>query len=162
MPGAALLLLLFHSGKSRKMLKDLLPGYWKLLSWETRRADGQITYPFGPAPRGLLIYGENGLMSAQLGDPRRANFTSSDRALATLEEVKAAFDGYTAYFGRYEVDEIRSAVIHYPDLALFPNYTGSSQVRYIELAGNRLSLRTNSIPFQGSGQVYVLVWEKIS
>jgi hypothetical protein len=143
------------------VLKDKLPGYWKLLSWEVRRADGQVTYPFGPAPTGLLVYGENGLMAAQLGDPGRPRFAGNDRGRGTPEELKAAFEGYTAYFGRYAVDEDRAAVIHYPDLALFPNYTGSTQVRYIDLAGNRLTLRTNPIPFQGFEQVYVLVWEKL-
>lgn len=143
------------------MLREKLLGYWKLLSWEVRRTDGQITYPFGPAPKGLLVYGENGLMTAQLGDPRRPHFAGNDRGRGTPEELKAAFEGYTAYFGRYEVDETQAAVIHYPDLALFPNYTGTTQLRYIEMKGNRLSLRTDPKPFQGFEQVYVLVWEKI-
>ncbi len=144
------------------MLKDALTGYWKLLSWEVRRADGHVTYPFGPEPRGLLVYGENGLMSAQLGDPRRPNFAANDRALGAPAELKAAFEGYTAYFGRYEVDEAQKAVIHYPDLALFPNYTGSKQVRYIKMAGSRLTLSTSPISYQGQPQVYVLVWEKLT
>ncbi|HEX2911146.1 MAG TPA: lipocalin-like domain-containing protein [Chloroflexia bacterium] len=143
------------------MLKSKLLGFWKLVSWEVRRSDGHITYPFGPQPDGLLVYGENDLMTVQLGDPRRPFFASNDRGLGTPEELKAAFEGYTAYFGRYALDEERSAVIHYPQLALYPNYTGSTQVRFIQLEGKRLSLSTNPIPFQGHEQVYVLVWEKI-
>ena len=143
------------------MLKDNLLGYWKLLSWEVRRSDGLVTYPFGSNPLGLLIYGENDLMAAQLGDPNRPHFASNDRALGTSEELKAAFEGYTAYFGRYKVDEDLGAVIHYPDLALFPNYTGTEQIRYVQLAGQRMSLSTNPISFQGHRQVYVLVWEKL-
>lgn len=144
------------------MLKDALLGFWKLLTWEVRGPGGQVTYPFGPEPRGLLVYGENGLMTAQLGDPRRAGFAANDRALGAPGELKAAFEGYTAYFGRYEIDEAQRAVIHYPELALFPNYTGSKQVRYIELEGNRLTLSTNPISYQGQPQVYVLVWEKLN
>src|SRR4051794_12891552 len=117
MPGAVLPRLLFLIGKRRKVLKDKLIGYWKLHSWEVRRADGQVTYPLGNSPRGLLIYGENDLMSAQLGDPTRPRFAINDRALGTSEELKAAFEGYTAYFGRFEVDEAKRAVIHYPDMA---------------------------------------------
>lgn len=143
------------------MLKDKLIGYWKLHSWEVRRSDGQVTYPLGASPRGLLIYGENDLMAAQLGDPNRPPFALNDRALGTPEELKAAFEGYTAYFGRYEVDEAKRAVVHYPDMALFPNYIGSDQVRYIQFEGSRMSLSTNPISFQGHEQVYALVWEKI-
>lgn len=142
------------------MLREALLGYWKLVSWEVHRADGLVTYPFGSHPRGLLVYGENGLMTAQLGDPDRPRFASNDRALGTPAELQAAFEGYTAYFGRYEVDEDRQAVIHYPDLALFPNYTGTTQVRYVRLDGNRLSLSTDPISFKGQPQIYVLVWEK--
>lgn len=144
------------------MLRDKLLGYWKLQSWEIRRADGRVTYPLGQSPRGLLIYGENDLMAAQLGDPDRPGFNINDRALGTPEELKAAFEGYTAYFGRYEVDEAQKAVIHYPDMALFPNYIGSEQVRYVQLEGNHLFLSTNPISFQGHEQVYVLVWEKLT
>ena len=144
------------------MLKEALIGYWKLLSWEVRRADGLVTTPFGSEPRGLLVYGENGLMAAQLGDPRRPKFAANDRTLGTSAELKAAFEGYTAYFGRYEVDEAQNAVIHYPDLALFPNYTGSKQIRFIELVGNRLTLSTRPISYEGQPQVYVLVWEKLA
>lgn len=143
------------------MLKAALPGYWRLLSWEVRRADGHITTPFGPEPRGLLVYGANGLMTAQLGDPRRPNFAANDRALGTPAELKAAFEGYTAYFGRYEVDEARQTVVHYPDLALFPNYTGTPQVRRVRLDGSRLTLSTDSISYQGQPQIYVLLWERL-
>lgn len=144
------------------MLRETLLGYWKLVSWEVHRADGLVTYPFGPNPRGLLVYGDNDLMTAQLGDPARPHFAGNDRALGTLPELKAAFEGYTAYFGRYEVDEARQAVIHYPDMALFPNYIGTTQIRYIRLEDNRMSLSTDPISFQGQPQVYVLVWEKFS
>jgi hypothetical protein len=145
------------------VLKERLLGYWKLVSWEVRRADGLVTYPFGPEPRGLLVYGANGLMSAQLGDPRRPCFAANDRALGAAAELKAAFEGYTAYFGRYEEaeDAPRPAVIHYPDLALFPNYIGSKQVRYVEMEGDRLTLSTDPISYQGQPQTYVLVWEKL-
>ena len=68
-------------------------GTWKLISCEAKRADGQIVYPFGANPIGMLMYDATGHMTAQLMRTDRPKFTSDDRLRATLEEKRVAFEG---------------------------------------------------------------------
>jgi hypothetical protein len=53
-------------------LSDNLVGAWRLVSIETRRANGEVIYPFyGKHPEGLLIYDRSGWMSVQIvSDPK--------------------------------------------------------------------------------------------
>ena len=52
----------------------------------------------------------------------------------------ALFDGYVAYFGRYEVDEARHMVTHLAEADLSRLYMGRREVRDYQLDGNQLTL----------------------
>ena len=43
--------------------------------------------------------------------------------------MRAAYDGYVAYFGTYRVDEANSVVTHVVEGSLKPSYTGKDQPR---------------------------------
>ncbi len=47
-------------------------------------------------------------------------------------------EGFVAYAGRYSFRGDR--VIHHVELSLFPNWVGTDQQRWVELAGDRLTL----------------------
>ena len=40
--------------------RDGLVGAWRLVSWENRAADGQVTYPMGSDALGCLLYTADG------------------------------------------------------------------------------------------------------
>ena len=100
-------------------------------------------------------------MSAQLGRRERTRFAGSDQLRGTAEEIKAAFESYNAYWGRYEVDEHARTVTHHVEQAMFPNWTGSKQLRYYKLETNKLILTTPPIRRGGQDVIGVLVWERV-
>jgi hypothetical protein len=142
------------------MIKDKFVGVWKLVASEVKLAKGTTVYPYGTNPVGMLTYDQSGHMSAQVMNPDRPLFVSGDIRNGTPEEIKAAFDGYTAYFGNYEVDEQEGTVTHRVLGSHFPNWVGQDQKRFFAFSGNRLTLRTPPIATSGTTVTLVLVWER--
>jgi hypothetical protein len=146
------------SGKA----KDELVGTWRLVSWESRRSDGEIVYPYGRDVIGILNYDAAGNMSVQFMRPDRPVFSISDPQKGTPTETKAAFDGFIAYFGTYEVNEKEGTVTHRLRGCSFPNWVGSDQTRSFEFSGNRLTVRAPSIQFGGITVSSLLIWERMA
>jgi len=136
-------------------------GTWKLISFETQRENGEVTYPFGKNAQGSLIYTESGRFSAQLMRPDRPQLASGDQMRGTAEEIKANYEGFVSYYGHYEFDGKKGFVIHHVKGSLFPNWEGQSQKRFYELSGNRLKLITPPTLWSGGEVVGVLIWERI-
>jgi hypothetical protein len=136
-----------------------LVGAWRLVSWENQAADGQVTYPMGTDPNGYVIYAANGRFSITISRRGRAGFAAGDLLSGTAEEQVRAMEGFVAYAGRYSFDGDR--VIHHVELSLFPNWVGTDQERWVELAGDRLILRASPLLLAGKPQVPRLVWERV-
>ena len=144
------------------MEADKFVGAWRLLSAEFRAEDGTLAEsPYGPEPQGLLMYDAQGSMSAQLAHKDRKPFAVSDRMKGTPEELKAAFETYQAYYGRYKVDEREHVVIHTVTQALLPNWVATEQRRQYQFKDGKLILRTPPIVIGGKRLTGELVWEKI-
>jgi hypothetical protein len=92
-----------------------LVGSWKIVSYEDRDAAGVVVYPYGKTPGGLLIYDPKGHMAVQLMKTPPPDVASDDWDRFTVQEKVALYDGYVAYFGRYEVDLARKVVTHLPE-----------------------------------------------
>jgi hypothetical protein len=140
-----------------------IAGTWELLAFESRdSASGEVAYPLGAHPQGILIY-DGRRMAVQLLDPDRPRFASGDRARGTDAEIRAAFVGSFAYYGRYDVDAPRSTITHHVDAASFPNWAGTDLVREFRLdrdsAGrDRLTLSTPPTSVGGRRLTTTLVW----
>ena len=143
------------------MLSDLL-GTWRLLSFEMRPSEGAFSQPFGVDPCGVLIYDANGNFSVQLARSERPEFASGDMRDGTDDEIRAAYTGYIAYFGVYDVNEADSYVTHKVDMSLFPNWQGFPQRRFFALSEDTLTLTTPPTPFGGREVTAVLVRERAS
>jgi Lipocalin-like domain len=142
------------------MAKNNFVGAWRLVTSEFKRSEGSTAYPYGKEAVGMLIYDEYAHMSAQIMNPDRPIFVSGDIRKGTAGEVKAAFDGYTAYFGTYEVDEEEGTVIPRLRGSHFPNWVGQDQKRFFEFSGNLLTLKTPPIQAAGTVATGILVWER--
>jgi hypothetical protein len=139
-----------------------LVGTWRLMSFESRTSSGKVQPQLGGAAKGQLIYTADGHMSAQLGDPARPHFALNDWERGTETEVRAAFTGYIAYYGRYSIGPYPDLVTHHVDGALFPNWTGGVQVRDFQVQGDKLTITTPPICIAGEDIVTILVWERES
>jgi Lipocalin-like domain len=139
--------------------RDALVGAWRLISWENQTADGQVTYPMGTDPDGYVIYAADGRFSITISQRGRAGFAAGDLLSGTTEEKARAMEGFVAYAGRYSFHGDR--VIHHVELSLFPNWVGSDQERWVELAEDRLILSASPLLLAGRQQVPHLVWERV-
>jgi len=136
-------------------------GTWRLVSYDTRTAAGVTSYPLGQDLAGLAIYLPNGRVSIQFMRNDRPAFKSGDAWRGTLEEERAAFEGFFGYAGRYTIDAARSVVTHHLEIASAPNYVGIDLVRTFSMSGNRLTLRTPERQLAGQTSTSTLVWERI-
>jgi hypothetical protein len=144
-------------------LQERIPviGAWKLVSFETRKENGEVVFPFGKNAQGSLIYTKSGRMSVHLMRSDRPRFASGDQMKGTTEEIKANYEGLISYYGSYEFDREKGLVIHNIQGSLFPNWEGQRQERYFELSGDRLKLSTPPTLWGGGKAVAVMLWERI-
>jgi hypothetical protein len=136
-------------------------GTWKLISFETRRSDGAVMYPFGKDLQGLIMYDTKGYWSCHIMGNNRPAFASGQMAKGTPEEIKAAFEGSLCYWGTYDIDEKEKILkLHIID-SLYPNWRGADQKRFYEFSGNRYSIKTPPMRAGEVEIVSVLVWERV-
>jgi lipocalin-like protein len=134
-------------------------GTWRLVSYESWDEAGGVEYPLGREVVGQLMYDAEGNMSALVAGANAPPFASGDVGGGTDAEVRAAFDGFFAYFGTYSFNLSAGTIIHHVRSASFPNWTGTEQVRYFKAEGQRLVLSTPIS--EGSRRLTViLIWER--
>jgi len=143
--------------------KDKFVGTWKLISMENFSSTPNMPYE---NPSGYLMYDSTSHMAVQI--MRRQDcpkFASGKLDQGTPQEIKAAFLGYGAYYGTYELREKEGLVIHHIEGSLFPNEIGTDNIRYYEFFGDRVRL---TIPAIIDGKVQPkspnarsLVWERV-
>lgn len=140
--------------------KEDLHGAWKLEAWTIGYSDREeFSYPYGENPQGLLMYTQDGWMSASIcrSDrqplPEDVNFRKLPDALKA-----AAFSSYFHYAGRYRL--VEGDVIHQVSQSLNPNFPGTEQLRHAELDGQTLVL-SGKDEVGGVTRFHSLVWHKM-
>ena len=126
---------------------------------ESTQASG-LLYPLGATPTGLLIYTEDGFVSAQLMKPGRKELSADLWGIAHADGLAELAEGYIGYCGRFTVDEKSRQVVHTPIVALIPNLIDHDQVRTYSLDGQRLILETLRSGADGFPIETRLVWRK--
>ena len=121
------------------MSAKALLGAWRLVSWSFVYDDGRPTeYPLGSDTKGLILYTEDGHVSA------------------TLMRTTGAAESF-AYAGRYEVRD--GTVYHSIEVATNPALVGITSTRHIALDGDRLTLSGPDFS-AGSGRTQRIVWRR--
>ncbi|WP_368564965.1 lipocalin-like domain-containing protein [Pseudoxanthomonas sp. UTMC 1351] len=120
-------------------LASRLVGTWQVMEVVDTDPAGKVSHPYGEHPKGYIVYDPTGHLHVQLmRTPATPPFDAGDDAKGTEQEVRAAYDGYVAYFGTYQVIEAQSKVIHRVEGSLMPSYTGTDQPRPIKIVGDEL------------------------
>jgi hypothetical protein len=136
-----------------RAMKERLIGSWRLVSYETTDDSGRRGRPYGEAV-GRISYDANGNMSGQVMRPDRPHVEGAD-----AHAVRAAYLGYIAYFGTYEVAADGRSVVHHVQGALNPAWVGGDQVRMLRFEGERLILGTETRK-NGAAVKHELTWER--
>jgi hypothetical protein len=150
-------------GRIHSVSSEVIPelaGSWKLVSFHCQDANGKTTYPFGKDARGRIIYEPDGRMAVQLMNPDRPGFRSDDPLVTSEAEVRAAFGGYTAYYGTYSVHPDKRTIVHHIEAALRPDWVGTDQGRQFEYDGKYLTLK-GPLLLGGVQGMVSLVWERL-
>ncbi|MBU1744850.1 MAG: lipocalin-like domain-containing protein, partial [Proteobacteria bacterium] len=152
-----------EKGRMHSMSREVIPelvGSWKLISFHSQDSSGQKAYPFGKDARGRLIYETDGRMAVQLMNPGRHRFASDDPLVTSEAEVRAAFGGYTAYYGTYSINPDEQTIVHHIEAALRPDWVGTDQGRQFEYDGRYLTLK-GPLLLGGVQGIVSLVWERL-
>jgi hypothetical protein len=140
------------------MLRDRLLGTWALVAMEGRRASGTVFHPWGTDVCGRLTYDGAGHAALQIAKGSRERFTSEDLESGTPEEIRRAWNGYHAWFGRFTVSADEQFVTHHIEASLFPNWAAVEQTRLIALGEEELVLRSMPLPYGGEAVEFQTRW----
>lgn len=98
----------------RERAAPSLEGTWRVVSYTARATnDSGVTMPFGPTPRGYLVYTTTGRVLFQVLRPSAidsiAHAVAQDAPPETFVVMRDVYDGY---FGTYRVDTAAGRVTH--------------------------------------------------
>jgi lipocalin-like protein len=116
-------------------------GAWRLVTFQEEGPDGQVVYPYGEDAAGSLVYDSSGRMSVQIMRRDRAALSSASWESLPAEEIKKAIEGFTAFFGSYEVDEANSTILHHVEGHVLPDSVGKVLRRAFTFSGDVLTLK---------------------
>jgi hypothetical protein len=131
-----------------------LTGSWKLSSWTIQIIGGEATEPFGPNPKGRAVFTPDGFSAFMIARPDRKPATNDTDSAALLKSLMV-------YTGKFTIDgdKLTTDV----DLSWNEILTGTSQVRFFKLEGDKLSIQTAeqaSAVLPGKRVVGTLNWER--
>jgi Lipocalin-like domain len=131
-----------------------LSGSWKLTSWTIQVINGEAAQPFGPNPKGRAVFTPDGFSAFMIARPDRKPATNDADSAALLKSLMV-------YTGKFTIDgdKLTTNV----DLSWNEILTGTAQVRYFKLEGDKLSIRTAeqaSAVYPGKKVVGTLTWER--
>jgi hypothetical protein len=129
-------------------------GNWKIVSFFTEElATGKKSNLLGEHPKGYLIYTPQGRMVGLLVHEKRSP--------PQVDEDRINLHKYMyAYSGRYTVEGEK--VVHHVDISWNESWTGTDQVRFFKLEGDKLTIKTAPAKnvITGLESTSVLVWER--
>jgi hypothetical protein len=131
--------------------KDDMLGTWILDEWYIEGEDGGRNHPMGRDAQGIIVYTDDGSMSAIVRAKDR--FLPADRP--TDEDRIEAFSTYVNYAGTWDIED--DNVVHRIEHALDPNIQGITLARAVDHAGGRMTF-SGDAP-SGSGH-HVIVWKR--
>lgn len=137
-----------------------LVGTWNMTSWKREIvATGEKIDALGPNPVGYINYGPDGRFYALVvsrNRPTPATLPPSD-----TDKLKL-FDSMLAYAGTYSVDNEKA--VHHVDASWNQAWTGTDQVRFYNLDGDKLTISGAPAkdPHTGKEAIHRLEFQRVS
>lgn len=137
-----LLVLLVCAACSARQAAAPWVGTWNMTAVEFRdSAGGAWRRPFGDAPVGYAMYNADGTHTMNFTrTPTPPMFASGADRTGTDAELRAVYEAYFSWFGRYTVDAVRGTITHRIEGSLWPSWRNTVQVRPFTIRGDTLLL----------------------
>jgi hypothetical protein len=119
-----------------------------------RSVQVEATEPFGPNPKGRAVFTPDGFSAFMIARPDRKPATNDTASAALLKSLMV-------YTGKFTIDGDKLTID--VDLSWNEILTGTSQVRFFKLEGDKLSIQTAeqaSAVLPGKRVVGTLNWER--
>jgi hypothetical protein len=116
----------------------------------------------GDAPLGYLIYDAAGHVAAQLAARDRPAIICDTMPGPIEANNNANIGGYTAYFGRYQVDTTTGIVTHHLEGALAPRDIGRRLTRRFRVVGDTLTIQFEPGGSADTRRTRTLIWRRMS
>jgi len=137
-------------------LKEKLVGTWNVVSWEQKKSDGAKLQQFGSNPVGIAFFDAGGRCIITVMRSDRAGYASNALWQGTAEENNATANGTMTYFGTYSADEADRSIAIQVEGSSFPNWNGTTQKRFVAIAGDKLTLSIRP----PTGENVEVVWKR--
>jgi hypothetical protein len=144
--------------KAADISKSLV-GTWRVTSFSMLTLDtNEVSRPIGENPIGYLQYSPGGHMVVFLsaGEIPKVSPPFSEKDQAALYSKV-----FGAYAGTYSVDG--NKVTHHVVASWRPDWVGGDQIRFVELSGDRLTIKTAPVVSSRTGKqvVSTLTFERV-
>jgi len=134
-----------------------LVGVWTFVKETNTRADGTPAAVPAANYQGVLIYTEDGHVSATVM-PKGRRWTVANATYKDL--MNSVGEGAaTAYAGTYRVDAASKTVTHTPSVSVDPADIGQKLVRHYEVRGHELLL-SGKWNYQGEELTFTVHWQR--
>ena len=141
-------------------VETALVGTWQLTSFSLIVVDTKETSrPYGENPTGYIQFSPGGhmvmfLAAGELKPPASGSYTDAERA-----DVHRGIVG--AYAGTYAVEG--NKVTYHVLTSWRPEWIGRDQIRYFEIDGTKLTIKTTPVTFSRTGQsiIATLTFERV-
>lgn len=144
----------------QQKLGKALVGSWQLVSITYLDASGLLHHFWGEKPQGILTYTASGHINVQFMQQDRQSFYNPAFGSGTTEEVNQAFGSYQSYYGTYAEQEA-GVLQHHIQGCLFPNWSGTTEIRYAKINGNQLTLTTPPTQVKESTISVDALWQRL-
>jgi hypothetical protein len=145
---------------SARAADSAVVGTWQITSYSmTVVSTNETSRPFGENPKGYIQYSPGGHMVVFLQAGNQIRIAGAAYTDAERSEVHKAMFG--AYAGTYTVEG--NKVVHRVVAAWRPDWIGTDQIRFFEISGKQLTIKTAPVTFSQTGQqiVSTLTFERV-
>src|SRR5258706_9382514 len=104
-------------------LAEQLVGTWMVVTNVNISQNGTRTEPFGPNPKGIIIFDSNGRYASITARPDLRKFASGNRNTGTPEENKEIVQGSFSHYGTYSVAD--KTITLKVETSSWPSWTGT-------------------------------------
>ncbi len=136
-----------------------LVGAWSLAEVTGERADGSRFAPFGPAPKGIIIFAADGHFALFQSTGAVPRIAANDRARATAGEALGIVAAAIAYYGTWSLDAAGKTLSVTLAGSTFANLLGGpAQTRHVtKLTAGELRFTNPRTP---QGVTLMTVWTR--